>query len=419
MKKIFCKTLSPLFLLLLIFSLSGCKKDKTCNEVYTYTYFTPVYQTSAVVRANIKSDAPRAIVNPGKIYIKGNYIFLNEVNKGIHVIDNTNPSAPVNVSFIYLPGNVDIAVKGNTMYADFYTELVVFDVSEPLNVRVKKFVKSVFPERYYYGFYTDSNMVITDWIKKTETVSSVCGREEINLGGVLMNSSDAGFSASGSTASPVGIAGSLARFALLTNYLYAVSNDSLRVIDVTVQHDPRPVNSIRLGWGIETIFPFKNKLFIGSQSGMFIYSLQNPVSPAKLGTFAHVRTCDPVIADGDFAYVTLFSGSECTGFTNQLDVLNISDMSNPRLIKTYQLKGPRGLSKDGDLLFICDGDDGLKVFNAANPYAITLKKNFNIMQPTDVIAYNNVALVIARDGLYQYDYSNASDIRLLSKISIP
>src|SRR5688572_25357656 len=111
MKTIISKTLLSAICIILLFSFSGCKKDRGCSEMYTYTYFTPVYQTAAVVRANIKSDAARAIINPGKIYIKGNYIFLNEVDKGIHIIDNTNPAAPRNVSFINLPGNVDIAVK--------------------------------------------------------------------------------------------------------------------------------------------------------------------------------------------------------------------------------------------------------------------------------------------------------------------
>src|SRR5688500_2142195 len=122
MKKIIYTTSTLLFLLVLMLQ-TGCKKD-TCSNIHTYTYYQPVYKTAAAVRANIKSNAPRAVQNPGKIYIKGSYIFLNELNKGIHVINNANPAAPVNVAFIDLPGNVDIAVKENTLYADFYTDLV-------------------------------------------------------------------------------------------------------------------------------------------------------------------------------------------------------------------------------------------------------------------------------------------------------
>jgi hypothetical protein len=200
--------------------------------------------------------------------------------------------------------------------------------------------------------------------------------------------------------------------------MYSVSNNLLRVINVTNESNPVIENAVDLGWGIETVFPFKNKLFIGSNTGMFIYSVQNPANPVKQGEFNHVRTCDPVIADDNFAYVTLHSGTRCTGFANQLDVLDISNIQSPQLIKSYPLTSPRGLSKDGSVLFICDGNEGLKIFNATDPGNITLFKQFALQEANDVIAYHNIALVVAKDGLYQYDYSNVLDIKLVSKITV-
>lgn len=418
MKKFSVYTALSGLLIMFLFLQISCVKD-VCKNSYTYTYFQPLYKTSAEVRANIKSNVPRAIVNPGKIYIKGNYIFLNEVDKGIHVIDNSNPSSPLNMSFIDLPGNVDIAVKGNILYADFYTDLVVMDISNPANVLVVKFVSNVFPERYYYGYNTDSNQVIYDWVKKTVTNEMDCNTNtQVYSGGVLFTTMDAGLSNGSAAGTPVGISGSLARFALINDYMYTVSNDSLKVINIAAAQHPVLSNSISLGWGIETLFPFKDKLFIGTNSGMLIYSVQNPVSPVKQGTFQHVRTCDPVIADDSIAYVTLHSGTKCQGFTNQLEVLNISNILSPSLIKTYFLTNPRGLSKDGNLLFICDGNDGLKVFNATNALSIVQIKQFIMAEANDVIAFNHIALVVAKDGLYQYDYSNAADIKLLSKMAV-
>ena len=122
-------------------------------QTYLHVYlFEPVYKTTAEVRANIKSNPAREIKEPGKIVILGNYIFLNEVDKGIHVIDNSNPSSPQNIAFIDIPGNVDLAVKGNRLYADLYTDLVTLDISNPLNVVKKNIVDGVFPERYYGTF---------------------------------------------------------------------------------------------------------------------------------------------------------------------------------------------------------------------------------------------------------------------------
>jgi len=422
MKNYVAKTIVSFFVAAFLFLQQGCVKND-CDKTYTYTYYKPVYKTSDEVRANIKSNAPKPVINPGKIYLKDNYIFLNEVNKGIHVIDNTNPVNPKNIAFIDLPGNVDIAVKGNILYADFYMDLVAMDIADPTQIVVKKIVDNVFAERYYYGYQTNPGKIIIDWIKQTETVPCNCDGYNNNPviafsnSGMLYSSLDAGLSAS-PKASPVGISGSLARFALINDYLYSVSSDSLRVVSTALPENPSRVNAVSLGFGIETIFPFKDKLFIGSNNGMLIYSVQNAASPVKQGTFTHVRTCDPVIADDSIAYVTLHSGTRCTGFTNQLDVLDIKNVQSPQLIKTYPLTSPKGLSKDGNLLFICDGNDGLKIFDATSALSISMIKQLTIADANDVIAYNHIALVIAKDGLYQYDYSNIAEVKLLSKIAV-
>src|SRR5690348_6755403 len=91
----------------ILLSLNGCFKDN-CSR--TYTIYRPVYKPLSEVRLNMKGGAPRDVENPGKIYLYGNYIFLNDLQKGIHVIDNSNPSTPKNVAFISIPGNVDMAV---------------------------------------------------------------------------------------------------------------------------------------------------------------------------------------------------------------------------------------------------------------------------------------------------------------------
>jgi hypothetical protein len=88
------------------------------------------------------------------------------------------------------------------------------------------------------------------------------------------------------------------------------------------------------------------------------------------------------------------------------------------LVKTYGLTNPHGLSKDGDLLFVCDGSDGLKVYNASNVLSLQLLDHVKNIETYDVIAWNNRALVVAKDGLYQFDYSDPNNIKLLSKISI-
>jgi hypothetical protein len=171
-------------------------------------------------------------------------------------------------------------------------------------------------------------------------------------------------------------------------------------------------------WNVETIFPFKDKLFIGSQNGMFVYNISNVDNPSLAGQFSHVQSCDPVIADDEYAYVTLRSGSACQGFSNQLEILKLNNITDPQLLKVYPFTNPHGLSKDGNLLFICDGSDGLKIYDAADVNNLKLIKQFSNIETYDVITYNHLAVVVAKDGLYQYDYGDVNNIHLISKTGI-
>jgi hypothetical protein len=334
MKKI-CSVISMAFPLIALLVFTGCIKDTT-TRTHTYTIYEPVYKTTAEVRANIKSNNPTEVQKPGKIYLRGQYIFLNEVDKGIHVIDNSNPSMPKNVAFIDIPGNVDLAVKGNTLYADLYTDLITIDISNPLSVQVTKIIENVFPHRFYNnGYRPDSTKVIMKWIQRDTTVT-----EKIDMAGwmrgdnrrfyMALSSSDA--SKASAFASPVGMGGSMARFAIASERLYTVGETELNVFNISAGN-PTHVKKTNVGWNIETIYPFKNKLFIGSTTGMFIYDISNASNPYLQGQFTHVQSCDPVIADDHNAYVTLRSGNTCRGGVNELQVLNIASLDNPRLVK--------------------------------------------------------------------------------------
>jgi hypothetical protein len=84
------------------------------------------------------------------------------------------------------------------------------------------------------------------------------------------------------------------------------------------------------------------------------------------------------------------------------------------------MKNPHGLGLDGDVLFICEGDFGLKIYNASDINEIdqNLVKHYTDMHAYDVIPYNNNLIMIGTDGLYQYDYTLLEDIKLLSHLPI-
>ncbi len=418
---------SPLLMLLaFVLTLSSCRKDQ-CEQTITYWKYTPVYMTMEEIRAQVKVEPAQALKNPGKIYLKGSYLFVNEIQKGVHVIDNSNPSSPQNIAFINIPGNIDIAAKGNVLYADCYTDLLALDISNPQHVSVLKITEAALPQPTYnlsYSSEPGKQIVRFDSTKVTEKVSNNCDQNYYYSRGIYNDMNVMTATAGGNnmvkTSSSPGIAGSLARFAVTGNTLYIVDNTSLHVYDVSNAANPSKITTTALGREIETIFPYQNHLFIGSTTGMQIYNIDNPQSPTFNGTYSHGTSCDPVVVEGNTAYVTLHSGEPCHWNINQLEVVDITDPTQPTLKATYPMNSPHGLGIDNGTLFICDGSEGLKVYNASDIMRIAdnMIGHFGNIQASDVIPFNKNLIMIGADGLYEYDYTDPKNITLQGKIAI-
>ena len=218
----------------------------------------------------------------------------------------------------------------------------------------------------------------------------------------------------------IGTGGSLARFTIVQNNLYAVDNTTLTTIDITNPTQMILEDQQDVGFGIETIFPFDNTLFIGSNTGAYIYGLDGEGIPSELSFFEHAMACDPVVSDGEYAYVTIRSGRACgfLGDANILEIYDIASLENPIQITEVAMNNPRGLSIDGDLLFVCDGNQGLVVFDVSdriNPVVLTREMGF---EANDVIAQNNIALVVSPDGIRQFDYTNPTSLTELSNLAL-
>lgn len=209
-----------------------------------------------------------------------------------------------------------------------------------------------------------------------------------------------------------GTAGSMSRFSVVDNMLYAIAGDSLQLVNVEQADDPHLWNLVRVGFGIETLFAYQQYLFIGSQTGVLIYDNSMPEFPQFLTNFTHALSCDPVVVQEAYAYVTLRGNSRCWGSSNQLDIINVSDISNPVLEKSYAMQEPYGLGISDNLLFVCDGRAGLKAFDVSEKTAIKLIDYLPDVNCYDVIPNNNILLVSADSGIQQYAFNENKLVKL-------
>ena len=408
------KNASYFFFPIIFFFLQSCEKD---DPAETYQVAVPVTLSVADFRASVSFEEPKEIEQSGKIYVYENYIFINDNMKGILVVDNTHYT-PEKIRYINIPHNTDIAIKGDVLFANSGRDLVTFDISNIHDIKILERLENVF-ENYYYpelpasAAYTDFNNfnpdreVIIGYTLETREKTM----EEMQLwneGVAFTNSSDGGNSGTG---------GSMARFNIGGDFLYTVGRSDLQVFDISNLSNPQKLNSHYVGWEIETIFNKEGYLYLGSAAGMFIYSLEDPASPSYMSEISHVVGCDPVVVANDIAYVTIRGGNTCGQNLNQLEVIDVSDKTNPQLLQVYEMDNPYGLGVREDKLFVCDGSSGLKVYDATNTPELVLEDHFPDVHAYDVIPTENVLVLIGENILRQYSYKN-NEIILISSFDL-
>ena len=427
------RQLSILFLFLIgAMAITSCLEDEcsASREVYLYD---PVYLTLDEIRSSeLKVAESRAIEDPGKIYYQGSTMFISEKNQGVHIFDNSDPSNPQQTAFIEIPGNIDISFKGNHLIADSYLDIWMIDIKDPLSPELISTIPDINSSIYYYDESKDAYIV--EYVQRQEPVRMDCSHPDfrqdygwyyddvifanVETGGI--RGSDLASWNSSNTTSGGGIAGSLSSFAIVGQYFYFINGTDIHIYDISDFTNPFFVNGFEVAWNIETLFPYKDNLFIGGQNGMYIYDNTDPTNPTYLSEFTHARACDPVFVVDNIAYVTLSEGTACNNFNNQLDVIDITNLTNPQLIKSYPMFKPKGLSVYNNTLFLADSEAGVKIFDCTDSEAITANRLSHIIGITvhEVIHISPThIIVVGQDGIFQFDVEDPSNPVELSRIN--
>ena len=412
------KTKLILTSLLLFFILQSCSED---TDFVLVNVATPKYITLDNLRSSIEITSPTNIIASGKIYAYKNLILVNDLKRGIHIIDNADPKNPIKVAFIKIIANNDMEVRGDYLYADSLMDLVVFDISDISNIKKISRLKDVFPvniplpfmedlivEYGDDGYNADPNNIIIGWDISKE-------RRKIDDLNYLSRGVD--ILAFAEAKATTGQGGSLAKFKIVDDFLYAVDSHNINIFNIDNLEKPQQLNPVFAGFDIETIFNRGNHLFLGSRSGMYIYNIETPALPQFISEFQHGTACDPVVVDNEYAYITLRAGNSCGALDSSLQIVNITDLNNPVLVKSYAMDNPYGLGIKNDLLFICDGKSGMKVYDKSKVEELQLLDHFENINTFDVVPLEDHLLMIGEDVLYQYAYTEEG-IDLLSQFSL-
>ncbi len=146
------KYICPICICLLLFLMSGCLEDPTPSNVdipEEVEGMRPIYFEGEEWKS-FSVSGPEPVQRLGKIYYKDQHIFVIEKNKGIHIIDNTNPANPTPIRFINLKSCNDVAIKGNILYADNYTDLLSIDISDFNDIQLVNRLPNLYPAPLTY-----------------------------------------------------------------------------------------------------------------------------------------------------------------------------------------------------------------------------------------------------------------------------
>lgn len=398
---------------MLIVAVVGCNDDDG-TQYKMQNIATPVIVEKANLRASFdqqEMESPRPILNSGKFYVYGDYIFINDIGVGIHVINNSNPNAPNKETFLPVPGSRDMEARDNILYVDSYSDLVLFDLSNMNDIKYLKNYEDILGDSsdiwplfsqqvdlVDYGDFDANTQIVVDWEYSRELRPA--RSEEFFADGALINTANGvnGFSGSGQ-------GGSFARFNIVNDRLYIINTGQLFVFDVSNQADPVVTHQQYLSWNVETIFNQGDYLYLGSTDGMHIYNITDVDNPSAVSRISHLLGCDPVVVEGDYAYVTVRGGNACGQDFSFLEVIDVSDKTNPQIVKEYDMREPYGLGIHDDRLFVSDGQYGLQIYDKSDPNSLKLVKIMENLNVFDVIPLEDKMLMIGNDILHQYSYS--------------
>jgi hypothetical protein len=400
---------------------------KTTETVTKEIVQIPIYQhsTEKEAEAGLIQSSPKKLTSFGNIYIYKQYLLINERGQGVHIFDNSDPNSPQKISFMNVPGNFDMAIKNDILYVDSYDDLLSLDISSINNIQLLNRTDDVFPQKHPSRFgiivgYKDTTIIRTSQ-NQTGNFLNLGRSDDFALAETTFQNSNL------ANQNNVGTGGSFSRFTLANDHLFTIDNQTLKAFNVSNNQAPIEVKReiINQGGIIETVFPYGDNLFIGSTVGVFIYDISDPASFSFTSNFTHARACDPVYVEDDVAFVTLRSNTSnnCWGVNNQLDILDVADVANPKLTNTYPMQNPHGVGVDGSLLFICEADAGLKIYSLTKTFTsnndlstvnISLLKHEKSIFAYDVIPDNGNLIVVGEQQLLQYDYTDPNNITLRS-----
>jgi len=412
----------------LLFIFFSCKKTEGEISI-TYQRADAVYGDLDALRALPLITTQQPLNNPGKVYVGENYFLVGEEGKGIHIFDNANMTNPIRLSFIQIPYNKEFYVKDNILYAETLYDFIKVDISDVYNPQLISRALNVFGTPYLNdegdALLSFNYTTATDLFELNSPEAEEIKRKgELHLDYLDNIIPESNIPSSFSTTATG--AGSISRIAVDYGYIYILGGNSLHILS-NFGNSISSERDINLDDGMETIYAKNNRLYIGSESSMLTYNVNNPSRPTRVSEFDHTESCDPVLPIGtNLAYMTLRTNDNQGCNNNGENTLTVIDLDNeeePESLQVINMDSPYGMAMLGWYLVVGEGTNGVAFFDASNPRDLVEVGRTIGIEVYDVMRHPSnpyILMTTSSNGLEQYEIDyNTFELTPLSTVVYP
>ncbi len=382
------------FLLVITLFVGACNSKMSTPS--DYSSYKPVLMSRSDLLNSVALRPQRTIDTVFKVDFMGDIMLVGEIYKGIHLLDNLDPSNVRPLGFISIPGIIDFVVKDSIIFANNAVDLVSVKVVSPTEIQIVAREQDVFGELQppdgrsmdpvFMRGHRPENTEIVAWVRDPNVqlhadslflVTNLLARDETHVFGLIGQS-----------------------VVMFNNNSGILEYNSLTKANFDANY--------RIGYYNEYLFFYganNLRVFQVQADNLTLVNEYTGINPSNYIDFWCLN-------DSCIMAVSFHSDANFWNLNNQLEIYSVGNFDAISLDTIIALSYPLDVKIRDSFLYVCD--QGIKIFYHDSVY----HQVYYMPSDAQALFFNDSLLVsIGESHLSQYEVK-ADSLNLLWEIPI-